>query len=1052
MRGASAVPAPVGIPRWEAVVGRRGFVVLAMAVLLLRAGHARGGADETVQFNRDLRPILSDTCFLCHGPDKNSREAGLRLDVREEALQPADSGEIPIVPGKPDESEIIRRIFAEDEDELMPPPESHKTLTPAQKELFRRWVAQGAVYQPHWLYVPLVRPPVPEVTDKAWVQNPIDALVLAELERRGIRPSPPAAPRRLLRRLSLDLVGLPPLPDDVAAWLADTSPAAYERQVERLLASPHYGERLAAWWLDVARMADTVGFHGDQNQRIFPYRDYVIDAFNENLPFDQFTREQLAGDLLPDPTPRQLVATGFNRLNMMTREGGAQPKEYLAKYGAERVRTIGTTWLGSTLGCVECHDHKYDPYTMHDFYALQAFFADVKQWGVYSDYGYTPNPELRGWSNDHPFPPEIEVESPFLHREIGRIEQQMTGLFAGSADKLAANPAQQQAFDQWLTETRAFLAQHSDGWQVPEPKLQVLRGGRPSPTTAEFTAEGVIRYPARPAGGDELRIELRPAAARVAAFRLELVPDPAGEGAVVPELPQQRLHVSVAVLGADGKPRPIGFYHADANVKVPRYASTVEQLGILGGWVTPAAHSRETQTSVWLLNPPLQLADNESLVITLKGDALPVPVRAAVSPLVPDLPPARVETAATEGRTDGPPPPAEAGAYLLSTAWDHEGFSRYRELYGRRAQCRGGRAWTMVTVAAPPMTVRVLPRGNWQDESGPVVEPAVPHFLPPLSVPEGQRPTRLDLANWLCSAENPVTARTIMNRLWKQFFGHALSNVVDDLGAQGEPPSHPELLDWLAVEFRESGWNLKHMIRLIVTSQTYRQDSRQRPELRDRDPNNRLLAFQSPRRLDAEFVRDNALAVAGLLNPEIGGPSVKPYQPPGYYANLQFPDRDYVADADERQWRRGVYMHWQRTFLHPMLANFDASARDECTANRVVSNTPQQALTLLNDPTFVEAARAFAQQLLAAEAGSDEARLDAAFQRALARPPAPPEVQALREFLAGQREHFRANPGDAEKLIRIGLAPAAPRDAAELAAWIAVCRVILNLHETITRY
>jgi len=393
------------------------WIVLSIGISSAFAG------TEQIRFNRDIRPILSENCFACHGHDKNQRKAKLRLDVREIALERGA-----IVPGKPDESKLVDHIFATDPDEIMPPPKSHKTLTPAQKDLLKEWITSGAEYDPHWAYIKPQRPEIPRVKNTTWIRNPIDSFVLSAIEARNLTPSKEADKRTLLRRLSLDLTGLPPTPDEVKAFLADRSPASYERQVERLMASPHFGERMAVPWLDVVRFSDTVGYHGDQNQDIFPYRDYVINAFNQNKRFDQFTVEQLAGDLLPNPSLEARVATGFNRLNMMTREGGAQPKEYMAKYAGDRVRTVSMAWMGSTMGCAECHDHKYDPFTSKDFYQMEAFFADLKQWGVYMDYGYTTNPDLRGFSNDHPFPPEIEVESPYLERRIAKLQKRLSDL------------------------------------------------------------------------------------------------------------------------------------------------------------------------------------------------------------------------------------------------------------------------------------------------------------------------------------------------------------------------------------------------------------------------------------------------------------------------------------------------------------------------------------------------------------------------------------------------------------------------------------------------
>src|SRR6266446_4845726 len=397
--------------------GRNHLVSLGQLLLIGLPVLSTLAATNEIQFNRDIRPILSESCYSCHGPDKNQRKAKLRLDVREVAIEREA-----IVPGKPDQSKVVEHIFATDPDEIMPPPKSRKKLTVAQKELLKRWIAAGAAYEPHWAYIKPQRPESPPTKTPHWVSNPIDAFVLNTLETKKIRPSPEADKRTLLRRLSLDLIGLPPTPAEVSAYLADSSPKAYERQVDHLLASPHFGERMAVPWLDVVRYADTVGYHGDQNVNVFPYRDYVVDAFNRNKPFDRFTLEQIAGDLLPNASTEARVATAFNRLNMMTREGGAQPKEYLAKYAGDRVRTISMAWLGSTMGCCECHSHKFDPFTIKDFYAFEAFFADVKQWGVYMDYDYTPNPDLKGWSNDHPFPPEIEVESAYLRRRLAKLQ------------------------------------------------------------------------------------------------------------------------------------------------------------------------------------------------------------------------------------------------------------------------------------------------------------------------------------------------------------------------------------------------------------------------------------------------------------------------------------------------------------------------------------------------------------------------------------------------------------------------------------------------------
>jgi hypothetical protein len=1037
---------------------RHGTMRLAIGILGLLvispAAPARAGGE--IEFNRDIRPILSENCYFCHGPDKRQRKSGLRLDERQAALDMEA-----IVPGKPDDSELVVRIFSDDPDEVMPPAKSPKKLTDAQKDLLRRWIEQGAEYQPHWAYVPPTRPEVPEVAARDRVRNPIDAFILKALEAKGLRPSPEADRRTLLRRLSLDLTGLPPSPEEVRAFVEDQAPDAYERQVDRLLKSPHYGERMAVPWLDLVRFADTVGYHGDQNQRIFPYRDYVIDAFNDNKPFDRFTVEQLAGDLLPDPSPEQLVATGFNRLNMMTREGGAQPKEYLAKYAADRVRTVSTTWLGSTMGCCECHDHKFDPFTAKDFYRLSAFFADVKQWGVYSDYGYTPNPELKGWSNDHPFPPEIEVASPYLERRRDLIKRQVDEVLTTASARLTADEGRRGDFEAWQAASLEYLKCRPDGWAVPPAEVDgddntvqpdgsvLLSGGKTEPKAKAK----------RPKRGDDLAIRLRPEPGRLAAIRLELLPHEEHRGSIVRDGAESTLIRFSATLKTAGKEKALAIAEADADFKEPRYSSTVEVIGVKGAWLTSARRKNSRQAAVYLLERPVAVAEGDELVVTVTSDAAGC-VRVSTSPIgredpIRDDPSGALAVALgtpCEARSPGQDELIRK-AYLLGTVSDAGAVSKFRTLRRELLECRDGRAWTMVTRAMEPMTTRVLPRGNWQDESGEVVEPGVPAFLPQPPGDSDRRLTRLDLARWITSPENPLTARVFVNRLWKQFFGAGISGVMDDVGAQGEWPVHPALLDWLAVEFRDGGWDVKHMVRLMVTSSTYRQDSRPRADLDRADPTNRLLARQSPIRLEAEFVRDNALAISGLLNRDLGGPSAFPYQPPGYYENIQFPDRDYVASRDERQYRRGVYAHWQRTFLHPMLANFDAPSREECTASRNVANTPQQALTLLNDPTFVEAARVLAGSILATGPKADEARIDLLYQKAVARPARPAEMRSLVAFLASQRRGERSDADAAEKLLHVGLATEpAVADAPELAAWTNVCRVVLNLHETITRY
>ncbi len=1010
--------------------------VFALAICLAVWALSASSRAEEIRFNRDIRPILSDNCFQCHGPDPKTRKGKMRLDVRDEAL-----AKKAIVPGDPAKSELLARLVSTDAEEVMPPPETHKTVTAPQRELLKRWIAAGAAYEAHWSYTPVVRPPVPAVTNIRWPATPIDRFLLNRLEAAKITPSPDADRRTLLRRLSLDLTGLPPTPAEMESFLKDTSSRAYEKQVDRLLASPHFGERMAVPWLDAVRFADTVGYHGDQNQNVFPYRDYVIDSFNRNKPFDQFTVEQIAGDLLPNATPEQRTASGFNRLNMMTREGGAQPKEYLAKYAGDRVRTVSTAWLGSTLACAECHDHKFDPFSQADFYSMAAFFDDVKQWGVYSDYVYTPNPDLKGWNNDYPFPPEIIVTNAHLQRREARVRRQIDEL-------LAKVPAQtnRAAFESWRSETAAFTERWKDGWQVAlAPKASLVATN--SKATVSVLDDGSILVGGRPAAAEKFVASFGLQKSRLAAIRLELLPHADHKDATLREgKTSGEVRFSATLKPRGGREMKLTFSDAQSSSRNPNYANGREILDVKGVWKVPAHTAKATQTAVYLVDRPVAVEDGDVLSVNLDSGDIGR-FRLSATPL-----------AAAELLASGAGARSKqslAAAFLLSTTAETNSTARLKGLLSESRALRGGASPTLVSVATTNLgTTRVLPRGNWQDESGPVVKPATPHFLPGLKAAGDARLSRLDLGRWLVSRENPLPPRAFVNRLWKQCFGNGLSNQPEELGAQGEPPTHPELIDWLAAEFMDSGWNVTHMVKLLVTSAAYRQDAKGRPELRDLDPNNRLLARQNPRRLEAEFVRDNALFIAGLLDPEIGGPSASPYQPGGYYANLQFPDRDYAASRDDRQHRRGLYSHWQRTFLHPMLANFDAPSREEGSVDRLVSNTPQQALTLLNDPSFVEAAKVFAGKLLSApKAKSDEARLNLAFETALLRPVKTAERDSLLKLLADQRKAFTAAPNDAAKLLKTGLTPPNPKlDAIEHAAWTSVARVVLNLHETITRY
>jgi mono/diheme cytochrome c family protein len=820
---------------------------------------AESPVPEKIAFNRDVRPILSDNCFACHGPDAGKRKGKLRLDLREEALKKEA-----FVPGKPDESALIQRIETAKEEDLMPPRDSHKQLTPRQKEILKRWVAQGGAYQQHWAYEAPARPSIP------YGENAVDYLVRQRLASIALKPSPEADRRTLVRRLYSDLLGLPPTPAEVAAFEKDPSPDAYERLVERVLRNPHYGERMALGWLDVVRYADTIGYHSDNPRNVWPYRDWVIRSFNENKRFDRFTIEQIAGDLLPDADRDTRVGSAFNRLLLSTEEGGAQPKDYESRMLTDRVRAVGAAWLGQTTGCAQCHDHKFDPFTMRDFYSLGAFFSDVQE------------------------------------AILGRREDGM----------IVATPEQERK----LAELEAAQAEAKKRYEAVLPRIDAAQ--------QQWEAD-VVAY-----------------------------------------------DVTLPELRTDAKA-------SDAEKK------TAQQVASLLKKTPRSAQEQQTVQNYF----------------RARVNRLHVQEREAV--------------ATTERER--------------------------REFHESLPKCLVSQR------AGERRTVRILPRGNWMDESGEIVKAALPGFLPQPRF-EGREPDRLDLARWLVSRENPLTARTVMNRLWKQFFGTGLSKVLDDLGAQGEPPVNAALLDWLATEFMESGWDMKHMVRTVVTSATYRQISTATPELLAADPYNRELARQSAFRVEAELVRDTALAVSGLLVAKVGGPSVKPYQPEGYWENLNFPTRDYPADRGENQYRRGLYTWWQRSFLHPSLLAFDAPNREECTAERNRSNIPQQALVLLNDPTYVEAARALATRIVGECRGTAEDRVRWAWQRTVQRDPRPEEIRIARDLLDGHLAAYRADPKSAEELLKTGLAPVPEGvDRSELAAWTHVARVLLNLHETITR-
>jgi hypothetical protein len=950
-------------------------------------------AAPAIEFNRDIQPILSDNCFTCHGPDKGRRKAKLRLDTHDGLFSAIDD-EHPVVPGKPQKSELYLRLITKDSDDLMPKSKTGTPLPAAQIALIKRWIEQGAPWQDHWAYLPVARSPIPAVKKKAWPLNQIDNFILARLDQEKLKPSPNADKRTLIRRLSFDLIGLPPTPQEVQAFIDDKSPAAYEKLVDRLLASPHYGERMAVPWLDEVRYADTDGFHADNYRSVYPYRDYVIDAFNRDMPFSQFTIEQIAGDLLPKATVEQKIASTYNRLGRSTEEGGAQPKEYLAKYAADRVRATSEVWLGSTMGCCECHDHKFDPFSTKDFYSFEAFFADIKEQGVGAREGtMVPNDQQTA---------ELKRLAAAIAAEKRVLETSTPALQTAQAawEKSLVEPAVH--LNEWHS-IGPFLAksfeQAYDTAFEPEKEIDL---------TNTYGKDGLKWTPEPGYKDGELHNDLKGTNSATYLYR---------------------------TLQADA-PRPLKlFLGSDDAIKV-----WLNGQSVLTHNIQRAAEGDQEQIEV-----PLQKGENKLLLKIVNRDALSGFYFQTGGPtnIWPIL------AVASQGRTTAQK--KELADYFRSISPELDSTrAKLAALTTEKVEFTKTIPTTLVTVATEPRITRVLPRGNWMSDAGEIVQPAVPHFLPHAT--NAARATRLDLATWIVARNNPLTARVFVNRLWKLYFGTGLTKTLDDFGTRGETPSHPELLDWLASEFMDSGWDVKHMVKLMVMSHTYRQTAVTSDLLRERDPFNRLLARQSSFRLDAELVRDNALAIGGLLVDKIGGPSVKPYQPAGYWDQLNFPKRTYQADQGDALYRRGLYTFWCRTFLQPSLQAFDAPSREECTIDRVNSNTPLQALALLDDPTYVEAARGLAEQVVRQGGPKVDDRINWTFMRALDREPNKEEADLLAKLYREEYGRYAANVVDAKDFLSTGEQPV-PKDlnVSELAAWTSVSRVVLNLHETITR-
>lgn len=1015
---------------------------------------AADAAPTTIDFNRDVRAILSDNCFQCHGPDEKKRHGGLRLDVREAAIQAAESGEKAIVPSNAAASHLLARVTSNDDAQRMPPPETGKRLTAAQIDVLRKWIAEGAVYQGHWAFQPIRRPQTPRVKQNAWPRNPIDNFVLARLERDGLAPSSPTAKETLLRRVTLDLTGLPPTLAEIDAFVADNSPDAYERVVDRLLKSEHYGERMANEWLDYARYADSNGYQVDSSRQMWPWREWVIRAFNDNLPFDQFTIEQLAGDLLPNPTTSQLVATGFNRNHRLNGEGGIIAEEWRVETVIDRVETTGTTWLALTLNCCRCHDHKYDPISQKEFYQLFSFFNNVAESGTLG--GESKNTD-----------PVIQVPTADSQAEFSRLEaaivaaQQQVATLESQAPALMAK---------WEGEFRQRLKDKPAMWKPIEPREVKSLGGATLARQDDATWLAGGKNP----DNDTYEIVAPVAAGPVTAVLLETFPDASLPGGSLGRYPNGNYVLSGVEIeiAAPSLAKPLvgKFNRAEAD-----YSQKGWEIGLVvdgnpkNGWAIDGndAAKRLPRRAIFVLEQPLAAPADATVTIRLKHEAIGghnigrfrLSASGLETPLVKldgdGRPPAGVH-AALETPLDKRTP-AQAAELMKYFRANADSPLRTADLVvtaarGKLDEFRKNLPTTMVMKELPqPREAFLLVRGQY-DKRGDKVTAGLPAVLPPLAA--GQPLNRLGLARWIVSPENPLTARVWVNRAWARFFGAGIAKTTENFGSQADWPVHLELLDWLAADFIESGWDMKAIQKKIVMSATYRQSSATTKQLLERDPENRLLARGPRFRLSGETVRDQALAASGLLARQIGGPSVRPYMPDGVWDETSvYGDlRNYKPDAGDGLYRRTLYTVWKRTAAPPTMLLFDAPTRETCTVKRSRTNTPLQALALLNEVTFVEAARKLGERMIVDGGATPAERVTYGFRRATGRRPTDAELSVLVDGLTSDLARYQADAEAAKKLIATGASPApATIEPAVLAAYTLTANVLLNLDETVTR-
>jgi len=1032
------------------------------------------GAAGVIQYNRDIRPILSENCFACHGPDANKRAADLRLDQREDAI-----AKNAINPQNLLESELLRRIFATDLDVVMPTPESHKSLTDRQKDLLRAWVAEGAEYQGHWAFIPPTKPELPQTRNPAWIRNPIDRFVLAELEHRGLEPSPDAELRTLLRRVSLDMVGLPPTPEDVERVLADTSPDRYENYVDELLKRPEWGEHRGRYWLDYARYADTHGIHFDNYREMWSYREWVVKAFNRNLPFDQFTIEQIAGDLLPAPDLDQNIATGFNRCNITTNEGGIIDEEYQVLYTRDRVETTGQVWLGLTVGCAVCHDHKFDPISQQEFYQLAAFYNNTTQ--KVRDGNVKDTPPIITVPKEEDRSRFVELDT--LLAQANQAVEERRGQATKPFEEMLAKPEERSKLT-WqslpaldILETHIPLAGsdlkwlpllHQSQWQQVSLNVDAtIVSGRISDSAWQVKDA----FPSLPVGDFE----------RDQAFTVALWVKPGSDsqgGALIARMDESDGHRGWDVWMENGN---IGMHiihkwpgnavKATTKTKLSKdrwqhvlitYDGQSKAAGLkifINGKESEKSVSSDSLTETTRTATPLMIGRRSASAASTGAQMQDVRIYRKV-----------LETSEIQQIADVPRRQYIASKPTRSAEETEELYSwylnstdaKYVELTAKQQalvaeknaiKTRGTIAHVMNEAQESPKAY-VLMRGDY-DKRGIEVKPATPKVLPAMA--EGLPANRLGLAKWLLQPEHPLTARVTVNRFWQEVFGNGLVGSTGDFGVTGQMPTHPELLDYLALNFRDDGWNVRNLFRSIVTSSTYRQTSTVTQEKLAMDPTNKWFSRGPRFRMDAEMIRDAALATSQLLVSKIGGRSVRPYQPPGVWEAVAMPGsdtRNYVADKGESVYRRSIYTFLKRSAPPPNMEVFNATSREVCTVKRERTNTPLQALVTLNDPQFVEAARVLATKtLLDTELGSDSTtRIQSIANKLLSRPFRGEELNVVLASLIDLIALYQQKSDEAKLLVSIGQSQVDETIVlSELAAWTMLVNQLMNLDEALTK-